>query len=80
MNNILPDNQESPQFHRSLGGKKNTPRSINLESPCNCGNLTGKLGAGKKPGEASLLCDKCRAFIAWLSDRQTKALMRGGEA
>lgn len=71
-----PKKRQNPQIS-SISGVS----SIKLESPCYCGSLKGKLGAGKKPGEASLLCDKCRTFIAWLSDRQIKELAkRGGES
>jgi hypothetical protein len=36
--------------------------------PCtNGGSTERKLGAGKAPGEASVLCSECGKFIKWLT-------------
>lgn len=42
--------------------------------PCNnCGSQSRKLGAGKEPGGASLLCE-CGKFIKWVSASEVKAI------
>ena len=50
--------------------------------PCpKCGSQPRKLGAGRKPGEASLLCE-CGKFINWLNASQAKAIasqLKGGQ-
>lgn len=82
MKSIIPGNTESPKERCRFGKKKNLNaiRTIDLESPCGCGGLKAKFGAGRKPGESSLLCDKCGVFITWINERQIKALLKGGES
>lgn len=51
--------------------------------PCSsCGSQERKLGAGKEPGGASLLCE-CGKFIKWISANEVKAiasqLSKGGQ-
>jgi hypothetical protein len=50
--------------------------------PCpRCGSTLRKLGAGKQPGEASLLC-QCGRFVKWLNASQVKAIasqLKGGQ-
>jgi hypothetical protein len=38
-----------------------------------CGSKERRLGAGRKPGEASLLCE-CGKFIKWIGASQLKAI------
>ena len=42
-----------------------------------CGSTKTKLGAGKLPGTASLLCAECDHLIKWLSKVETKAWAGG---
>lgn len=66
---------------RRLEQNLDTPRAIHLESPCSkCGGITGKIGAGRKPGESSIVCGACRKFLRWISPIELKALIKGGEA
>ncbi len=47
--------------------------------PCSaCGSTHRKLGAGRQPGEASLLC-KCGKFIKWLRGSQLTQFTKGGQ-
>lgn|SRR5574339_236235 len=53
---------------------------LTFESPCRCGSLRGKFGAGRKPRESSLICGGCGIFICWVSEQEIKALLKGGES
>lgn len=44
-----------------------------------CGNISARIGAGRKPQEASLHCSECKRFIAWVSVSELKAMGKGGE-
>lgn len=51
------------------------------EGCATCGSSQQKLGAGKTPGQASLLCE-CGKFIKWLSGSQSAAIasqLKGGQ-
>lgn len=42
--------------------------------PCaSCGSIERKLGAGRGPGEASLLC-QCGKFIRWIGGSELNAI------
>jgi hypothetical protein len=45
-----------------------------------CGSPLNRIGAGRKPGEGSIACGECKKFIRWLSSRELKELLKGGEA
>lgn len=52
-----------------------------LSSPCpHCGSTTTRIGAGRKPQEASLHCGDCKRFIRWVSASELNRLAKGGEA
>jgi hypothetical protein len=54
--------------------QKQAVKGIHLESPCSkCWGITGKLGAGRKPQEASLHCHQCKRFIRWISASELKS-------
>lgn len=46
-----------------------TTRKCSSEKYCcpRCGSEARKLGAGKAPGGASLLCAGCKKFIKWIA-------------
>ena len=67
---------ESPQ--RLTEDPSRTPSSKNNECP-HCGCLEHRIGAGRKPQEASLHCRGCKRFIRWVSAGEFKSLGKGGE-
>jgi len=61
--------------------QKAAKKAIELESPCSkCRGITGKLGAGGKPGRASISCSECKKFVRWISAAELSVLGKGGEA
>jgi transposase-like protein len=48
------------------------PSSQNNVCP-HCASPERRIGAGRKPGEASLHCRECKRFIQWLSASELKA-------
>ncbi len=89
---IYPElnNTQSPPTHRRLNSSEFLPEHRELDSskslpensilsPCpQCGSLQTKLGAGKKPREASLLCANCGKFIRWIGVAELKSFLKGG--
>lgn len=80
LKNLLTKSEESPLIrisYQSRGDSKSagfqSPQEIQADCP-SCGNHKGKIGAGKKPGESSLICDNCGKFIKWLSAKEFKKL------
>lgn len=59
---------------------KPKPGEIQLKGLCCCGNNLARLGAGRKPHESSLHCNRCKKFIRWVSSAELKCLVRGGES
>jgi hypothetical protein len=54
--------------------QKPIARAIELKSPCSgCGGTTGKIGAGRKPGEVSLHCAGCKRFLRWIAASELKS-------
>lgn len=53
----LPQSEAKTNF-RNFSGDRPCPR---------CGSTTPRTGAGRKPGEASLICSNCKRFVRWLS-------------
>jgi hypothetical protein len=48
-------------------------------NPCNqCGAKEYRLGIGKGPHQASLLCGGCDRFIRWVGKNELVKLNRGG--
>jgi len=46
---------------------KKRSKRVMLEKPCpQCDNQAAKVGAGRRPGESSLGCSKCKRFIKWI--------------
>jgi hypothetical protein len=43
-----------------------------------CGSTSRQLGAGRQPGEASLLCE-CGKFVRWLRGSQLTQFTEGGQ-
>ncbi|HEY9652298.1 MAG TPA: hypothetical protein V6C95_16685 [Coleofasciculaceae cyanobacterium] len=89
---IYPESNipKSPSTHRRLNSPKFLPENGELDTfkslPENsifslcpqCGSPQTKLGAGKKPREASLLCANCGKFIRWIGAGELNALLKGG--
>lgn len=68
-NTITPQGQSVPSGHRV------NPNHL----PCNeCGSTQRKLGAGRQPREASLLC-ACGKFIKWIGGSELVKLNQGGQ-
>lgn len=60
---------------QSQSGHRVNPNHL----PCNeCGSTQRKLGAGRQPREASLLCE-CGKFIKWVSVSELVKLNQGGQ-
>jgi len=65
MDKIFTDsNRNNPPIHR-----------INHHFlPCNnCGSQSRKIGAGKAPGQSSLLCE-CGKFVKWIGANELTAI------
>lgn len=64
-------NQETPQSpSENRGLSRGNPNSL----PCpDCGSQQKKLGVGKGPHSASLLCE-CGRFVKWISKNELVAL------
>lgn len=66
-------------FNHLLNQSSN-PNTTKAEACDNCGSSQQKLGAGKAPGQASLLCE-CGKFIKWLNPSELNAIasqLKGG--
>jgi len=50
------------------------PRIIPIDPCPKCQSPQGKLGAGRKPKESSLICADCRQLIRWLSAAEAEKL------
>lgn len=51
----------------------NQQLSRNITPCAKCGSKERKLGAGKAPGQSSLLCE-CGKFIKWLSAKEASTI------
>lgn len=77
---IYPElnNTQSPSTHRRLISSEFLPENSIFSLCPQCGSPQTKLGAGKKPREASLLCANCGKFIRWIGAAELNALLKGG--
>lgn len=63
--------QQIPAVQFRHASRRQNPNFL----PCSgCGSQERKLGAGKAPGEASLLCSECEKFIKWVSGSELIAI------
>jgi hypothetical protein len=66
--------------HITMDAQSSTISRVNPHAlPCaSCGSTERKLGAGRQPGEASLLCE-CGKFVRWLRGSQLTQFTKGGQ-